>query len=308
MKKVALMGLAIGLVLGVRVCAQSDVNSVNAGQSSSPVWTANLSDIRRVATLVPGNLPLRINVEKFAESPRSKKFAVKGAPDEPSSQARTAFQVVYTDGTVMVDAGMNEQVHNYFGHGVKEPYYPEQARDVERALVAARLIVVTHEHGDHVAGVIATPMAQELAPKTILTRAQVQTLMTNPQMPEIRLTPETAARYIVMDYNKYFPLASGMALIKAPGHTPGSQMIYIKLKSGREYLLAGDVAWHMDGVREVRGKDAPWIKEQEDFVMTELAWLNQIYKNEKNVHIVLSHDDDQRKEYVKQGILGDKFE
>lgn len=276
--------------------------------AAAPVWTADLNDIRHVASLVPGELPLRINVEKFAESPRSKKFAVKGAPDVPSSQARTAFQVVYASGTVMVDSGMNQQVHKYFGRGVDEPYYSEQAHDVEKAVAAARLIVVTHEHGDHVAGVIATPMAAELARKTILTRTQVQTLETNPQMPEIRLAPEMAARYIVMDYDKYYPLAPGMALIKAPGHTPGSQMIYVKLKSGVEYLLAGDVAWHMDGVREVRGKDAPWVKEQEDLVMAELAWLNQIYKNEENVHILLSHDDDQRKEYVKDGILGGQFE
>ena len=35
------------------------------------------------------------------------------------------------------------------------------------------IIVVTHEHGDHVMGVIRTPYLAELAPKTILTRAQV---------------------------------------------------------------------------------------------------------------------------------------
>jgi glyoxylase-like metal-dependent hydrolase (beta-lactamase superfamily II) len=280
----------------------------NANEAAASAWAADLGDIRHVASLVPGELPLRINVEKFAESPRSKKFAVQGAPDVPSSQVRTAFQVVYADGTVMVDSGMNQRVHKYFGRGVDEPYYPEQARDVEKAVTAARLIVVTHEHGDHVAGVLATPIAAELARKTILTRIQVQTLETNPQMPEIRLTPEMAARYIVIDYDRYFPLAPGMALIKAPGHTPGSQMVYVKLKSGVEYLLAGDVAWHMDGVREVHGKDAPWVKEGEDTVMAELAWLNQIYKYEKNVHIVLSHDDDQREEYLKQGILGDKFE
>jgi len=308
MRKTLLAFLVLVSIVCFRAPSPAHAAQNDASQAAAPVWTADLDDIRRVALLVPGELPFRINVEKFAESPRSKKFAAKGAPDMPSSQARTAFQVVYPGGTVMVDAGMNQQVHQYFGRGADEPYYPEQARDVEKAVAAARLIVVTHEHGDHVAGVIATPMAAELARKTILTREQVQTLETNPQMPEIRLTPEMAARYIVMDYDKYFPLAPGMALIKAPGHTPGSQIVYVKLKNGSECLLAGDVAWHMDGVREVRGKDAPWVKEQEDFVMAELAWLNMIYKNEKNVHIVLSHDDDQRQEYLKQGLLGGKFE
>jgi hypothetical protein len=52
-----------------------------------------------------------------------------------------------------------------------------------------------------------------------------------------------------------------MVLIKAAGHTPGSQMVYVVLDSRREYLLIGDAAWHMDGVRQVTGKAAPWITE-----------------------------------------------
>lgn len=303
MKKPLIAMLVLVFVWIAAVSGQTE-----APQSKPAAWTADLSEIRRVATLIPGQLPLRINVVKFAESRRSKKFSVKGAPDEPSIQARTAFQVVYPDGYVMVDSGMDQQVHKYFGRGVEEPYYPEQAKQLETALRGARFIVVTHEHGDHVAGVIDTPFADELAPKTILTRAQVQTLLSQPQMPEIKLTPDMAKRYIVIDYDKYLPLAPGFALIKAPGHTPGSQMIYVKLQSNKEYLLAGDAAWHMDNVRLMTGKDAPWITEQEDFVMAELKWLNELYKNEKNLYIVISHDEEQRLDYVKRGILGAKLE
>ncbi|HYR84301.1 MAG TPA: MBL fold metallo-hydrolase, partial [Terriglobia bacterium] len=235
-------------------------------------------------------------------------FSVKGAPDEPSVQARTVFQVVYGDGYVMVDSGMDQQVHNFFGRGVVEPYDPESAEQVERAVRGARAIIVTHEHGDHVAGVIHTPFASELASKTILTRDQVQTLLKNPQMPEIKLTPETAGRYNVVDYEKYLPFGPGMVLIKAPGHTPGSQMIYVVLGSGREYLLIGDTAWHMDGVRNVRGKDAPWIQEDETALIAQLNWLNGLYKTEKNLFIIASHDDEQRLDLIKRGILGGKLE
>ena len=73
-------------------------------------------------------------------------------------------------------------------------------------------------------------------------------------MPEIRLTPDQAARFIVVDYEKYLPVAPGIVLIKAAGHTPGSQMVYIALESGRELLLIGDTTWHMDGVRQMRGQ------------------------------------------------------
>ena len=272
------------------------------------VWTANIDQIRHAARMIPGRAPLRINVLKFAESRRAKKFSVKGAPDEPSVQARTVFQVVYPDGYVMVDSGMDQQVHNFFGRGVVEPYDPESAKQVERAVRGARAILITHEHGDHVAGVIHTPLAKELASKTILTRDQVQTLLKNPQMPEIKLTPETAGRYNVVDYEQYLPFGPGVVLIKAPGHTPGSQMIYVVLGSGREYLLIGDTAWHMDGVRYVKGKDAPWIQEDENALIAQLTWLNGLYKTEKNLFIIASHDDEQRSELTKRGILGNKLE
>ena len=139
-------------------------------RAQGAAWNADIGVARRVAGLIPGRKPLRVNVLKFAESRRTKNFSVKGAPAQPSVQARTAFQVVYADGTIMVDAGMNQQVHRFFGRGVEEPYDASAAGAVATALAQARLIVVTHEHGDHVAGVIASPRAAELAAKTILTR------------------------------------------------------------------------------------------------------------------------------------------
>jgi glyoxylase-like metal-dependent hydrolase (beta-lactamase superfamily II) len=277
-------------------------------QDKAPVWSADLNQIRQAARTIPGARPLRVNVLKFAESRRTKNFSVKGAPSEPSIQARTVYQVVYPDGYVMIDSGMDQQVHKFFGRGVDEPYFADAATQVVKALRGARSIVMTHEHGDHVAGVIRTPFFAELAPKTILTRPQVQTLLTNPQMPEIRLTAEMAAHYIVIDYDTYFPFAPGFVMLKAPGHTPGSQMIYLVLQSGREFVFAGDVAWHMDGVRLIRGKDAPWIKEDEDALLAELKWLNMLGATEKNVFVVISHDEDQRRQYVERGILGDGLE
>jgi glyoxylase-like metal-dependent hydrolase (beta-lactamase superfamily II) len=275
---------------------------------SSPVhtasWTASITDIRHAAALIPGRRPLRVNIQKFAESRRTKNFSVKGAPNEPSVQARTAFQVVYADGTVMVDAGMDRQVHAFFGRGVEEPYDASAAERVQRAVGRARLILVTHEHGDHVAGVIRAANAAELAQKTILTRTQVDVLMSMPQMPEIKLSADLARRFIVVDYTDSYPVAPGIVLIKAAGHTPGSQMVYVALESGREYLLIGDVTWHMDGVRQVTGKAAPWITEDQPAVLDQLRWLNQLSSSDRNIVIVASHDDEQHKDLTRRGLLG----
>ena len=272
-------------------------------------WSADIGEIRRVSTLIPGRKPLRINVLKFAESRRTKNFSVKGEPATPSVQARTVFQVVYADGYVMVDAGMDEPMHRQIGRGAEgEPYYAEQAQTVNKALRGARAIVFTHEHGDHVTGVIRTPYLAELAPKTILTRAQVNTLENRPQFPDLKLTDEQAQRYHIIDYDRYMAFAPGWTLVKAAGHTPGSQMMFITLDSGREYLLIGDTAWHMDGVRKVTGKDAPWIVEDTAAVSDQLKWLNGLSASEKNLIVIASHDDDEHKELVAKKLLGGTLE
>lgn len=270
-------------------------------------WSADLAQLRQAARMMPGARPIRVNVWKFAESRRTKNFAVKGEPAQPSVQARTVFQVVYPDGYAMVDSGMDLQIHKTFGRGVEEPYFADANEQVQKALQGARFIVMTHEHGDHVAGVVRTPHVEAIARKTILTRTQAQTLLTKPQMPEIGLTEADLARYRVVDYDMYMALAPGMALVKAAGHTPGSQMVFIAPQSGPEILLIGDATWHMDGVRMMRGKDAPWITEDTTAVMRQLAWLNGLLR-EPDLQIVASHDDDQHKELVAKKILGASLE
>ncbi|SHN82978.1 MBL fold metallo-hydrolase [Bradyrhizobium erythrophlei] len=289
------------------VCAVFAMQTAFAADAT-PAWHADLTEVRQMAGMIPGPRPLRVNVIKVAESRRTKNFAVKGLPAEPSVQARTAYQIVYADGTVMVDTGMDLDTHRFFGRGVEEPYFPEAQARVEKALQKAKAIIVTHEHGDHVGGLIRSGHFAELAPKAVLTRAQLDTLLNAPQIPELKPTTDVTSRLQIIDYNRYMAFAPGTVLIKAPGHTPGSQMVYVTLQSGKELLLAGDVAWHMDAVRLNRPKDAPWIKEPAELMTAELDWLNGLSRSENNLSIVISHDEEQRRAYIEQGVLGDGFE
>jgi glyoxylase-like metal-dependent hydrolase (beta-lactamase superfamily II) len=122
-------------------------------------------------------------------------------------------------------------------------------------------------------------------------------------MPEIQLTPEQARRFIVVDYDRYLPVAPGIVLIKSAGHTPGSQMVFVALANGREYLLIGDATWHMDGVRQVKGKDAPWVTEDVNAVLDQLRWLNQLSQADPKLVIVASHDEEQHGELIKSKLL-----
>ena len=73
---------AIALVTSVAAIAQQPPAAAPKG------WSADLTDLRRLAATLPGAKPLRINVLKFAESHRTKNFAVKGEPNTPRMSSR----------------------------------------------------------------------------------------------------------------------------------------------------------------------------------------------------------------------------
>lgn len=265
-----------------------------------------LAKVRLAARAIPGPLPTGINFTKIAESHRPLSEIIVGGSQENYVSARTAFQVVFPAGTVMIDSGMDETVHKFFGFGRVEPYWPERNARLQQALKAARLIVVTHEHGDHVAGVIRTGSREELAAKTLLTRAQVQTLTTYPQMPDIRLTPEMARSYIVIDYESYLPVAPGMVLIKAPGHTPGHQMVYVRLASEREYLFIGDVGWTLDNVTQLKLRPEGTMRrigESATALMFELSWIKEVMDRDGLI-VIPSHDDILLKDLAARQLIG----
>jgi glyoxylase-like metal-dependent hydrolase (beta-lactamase superfamily II) len=265
-----------------------------------------LTHIRAAAKAIPGPLPTRINFIKIAESHRPLSDIIVGGSQQDYVSARTAFQVVFPGGWVMIDSGMDEAVHKFFGFGRVEPYWADRNAILQQALTAAKLIVITHEHGDHVAGVIRTDAREEIATKTLLTRAQVQTLAAYPQMPEIRLTPEMARSYIVIDYESYLPVAPGIVLIKAPGHTPGHQMVYVRLASEREYLFIGDVGWTLDNVKQLKLRPEATMRrigESAPALMFELTWIKEVMDREGLI-VIPSHDDILLKDLTAKQLIG----
>ena len=276
-------------------------------EEAKPYGADLLARVRVAANVIPGAQPSGINYVKFAESHRPLADIIEGGSKDDYVSARTAFQVVYPTGTVMIDSGMDRVVHRFFGFGREEPYWPERNTAVQEALEQAKLIVVTHEHGDHVAGVIRSDLRKEIAAKTLLTREQVRTLLLYPQMPEIRLTPEAARDYIVVDYESYLPVAPGLVLIKAPGHTPGHQMVYVRLDSGREYLFIGDVAWTLANVTQLKLRPVATmrrISEDATALGHQLRWIRQVMDQEKLI-VIPSHDDTLLQDLATKQFIGE---
>lgn len=294
--------------------AAAGVSQPNRTGAPIPTFTDTLlAKARAAARVVPGDLPHSLRYLKFAGFKTPLSGAVGGAGDEVVEGAYVVFQVRYSQGWIMVDAGVDREVET----DTSVTIYEDRYQRVQEALRGANLILVTHEHHDHVAGVIHTPARDIIAPKTLLTRTQVQTLRSQlprriplGSSPLTHLTPRDAARYLVIDYDQLYPIAPGVVLLKAPGHTPGSQMVYVRLASGQEVLLVGDIAWFMAGIeRRLQKPQAVSREMREDraTLQDQLDWLSGLTKRQ---HIVLvnCHDDAWLRSLVRRGILKDDLD
>jgi glyoxylase-like metal-dependent hydrolase (beta-lactamase superfamily II) len=268
-------------------------------------FAVDLAVIRRLANLMPGAKPLAVNGVRIAASIRPNKFVIAGGDDTPVTMPRTAFQVVYPDGTVMIDSGMDKETHDSFSTPDKrEPYFPEAFAKLQQALIKARMIVLTHFHADHAAGVTQSANYAELAAKTIVSGETAKCLLLTPHKPHLAMTADAVNKLNVVDYRHYLPVAPGMVLIKAHGHSVDHQMVYIALQSGREIMHSVDVGWVLENIRQVKGKAAPWVKEDVPAVLGQLRWLNNVLRNETNVTLLVTHDDALFDAAAKSGRIG----
>jgi glyoxylase-like metal-dependent hydrolase (beta-lactamase superfamily II) len=285
--------VAVSLCLGASAPAQ-DV-------AYSPAF---LATVRRAADVIPGERPTSVGVLTPDVFMVSIAFMVEGGSSVEVPAGHPAFQIRFPRGWIMVDAAIDREIA-----AKSKNFSDEKYRHIHQALRDARLAVVTHEHQDHVAGLIRSPFLAEIQRHALLTRAQMRVLLDKPNDPRIKLDSATAARYLVVDYDPIMPIAPGVVLIKAAGHTPGSQMVYVRLASGRELVLAGDVVWHSSGIAMQRQKPEESTKdfggEDRAAIAQQLRWLKEL---PAEITVVPAHDQALIDQLVARGVMRQRFE
>lgn len=278
--------------------------TIGGRQMGDGTFDIDLDRLRRLAGVIPGPLPVALNGVRVAASIRPRKFVIEGGDDTPVTMPRTAFQVVYPDGTVMLDAGLDKATHDSFSPDKPEPYFPDAFASLRRALDQARLIVLTHFHADHVAGVLTAPNVAALAEKCIITAETARLMADTPHRPHLKMSAAQLRLFTIVDYRDMMPVAPGMVLIKAPGHSSDMQMVYLRLQSGREILHSIDAAWNTENIRQVKGKAAPWVKEDTQAVLAQLRSLNALQARHPDLLVLVTHDDDLFNAVTASGAVG----
>jgi glyoxylase-like metal-dependent hydrolase (beta-lactamase superfamily II) len=260
-----------------------------------------LTTVRALGGAIPGELPTAVSYLNVYEDSGVVGNAVDGAGSSKAFSVTGVFQVRFRHGWDMIDAGMDSSAMHR-SRGFKGDNFAK----IESALEKANLIVITHEHVDHVQPLVKSSIADQVAPHTLLTREQVETLLTKPKVAFTSMDSSQVSRYIVVAYERALPIAPGVVLIKAPGHTPGSQMVYVKLASGKEMIFAGDIAWRLLGIDTQRQKPdstSRFMSEDRGAIGKQLAWLKDVQA--QGVTVVVSHDGTQLQTLAKRGLLSE---
>jgi glyoxylase-like metal-dependent hydrolase (beta-lactamase superfamily II) len=104
-------------------------------------------------------------------------------------------------------------------------------------------------------------------------------------------------------------IAPGVVVVQAAGHTPGSQIVYARLASGREILFVGDVAWHLGQIERLHYRPRLvtelFLNEDRHAVLAQFRTLHDLMRSHPEVVVLVSHDRDQRARLMAEGLLRD---
>lgn len=262
---------------------------MDPGPTSAPLMPIDIARLRAEAALHSGPRPTAIEYAAIARETRFGTLLVAGGGLKTDQTAVLVWRLVTPGGDTVINAGLTPDQAFASGFG---DYYPELQLRVDAWLKSAKRILFTSEEIDHIGGLVTVmPRVDAVAPRIVGNAAQVAAIAALQPSAASALLPPVAALSGPLGYAGVAP---GVAVLRAPGHLPGSQLIYVQLQSGHEYLFTGDTAPMFRNVLWQRPRSrymAEWIGHEDRAATTSwIKGLAQLQAREPRLTLVYGHD------------------
>lgn len=234
--------------------------------------SVSIVQLRQLAAVLPGPHPAGVEMEAIARRDVPGNLFAAGIGLKQRTITVMAFRLPVPGGKpIVIDSGFTRA--DAEGMGI-ETWSGEAQGRVNRAMDEAGVILITHEHPDHIGGMVGwagneAGFRQRAFGKQRMTAPQAAFVA---QKLHLRQGDATTQRD-----QRPRAVAPGVVSIPAPSHTPGSQMVFVTLANGREYLFAGDIATLDESWKQLRARS----RLVGDFLAPEdrsavFAWLRTI--------------------------------
>lgn len=268
----------------------------------------DIATIRDIADAPSDELPTAIRFEVITHTP-APYFAIRASGGwRTVTMVRPAFQVITPVGHYALESGMDFALAEQFDQS--ENFDEAAWTSTQDMLSRALGIMVTHEHPDHVGGVVRHSNPASLSDKLLLTTEQFAGLKNFTRNGE---TPEILSDYSPLELDKYKRIAPGIVMVRATGHTPGSVIYYVRLQNNKEFLFLGDIAYTINNVLEGvdRARFVRWrMVQPEDrrVIVDQLRALHDLSKTEPDIYFMPAHEGANLENLEAQGVLTRSFE
>lgn len=259
---------------------------VNAGPANVPARKFDLAELRKAADAIPGQKPTAITFAAIATRYVPGAALAAGTGLRQVTSGVFAWRLTTPGGGIVIDPGLSRA--DALTMGFK--HYDDNARRlVERWMDESEMILFTHAHIDHVGAFLDHQRFEDIVDKAVITPGMLGNI-NSLWRENARLISETR------ELKPVEAIAPGVVAIQTPGHTPASEMFYVRLASGREYIFGGDTVSLSVNAEVPTPRSrllADWmVPEDRPAVIGWLKGLKALKERDKDLVILPSHDAD----------------